>query len=376
MYVQANSNGSSILNIRNSVITGNSAFSGGGCYLLGAVQATFTNCTITDNTADGVSGSGGGIYTNATGANGNQSNTVKNSILYNNLVSQNSGSLSNVFRLINAVVEIDHSIVDEADCSALNSNPGNGDISTVTCGSGMLYNLDPLLDSNNEPTATSPAINAGDNSNAFSTGGDLYTNNRIQQGIVDIGAVESASAPLPVELISFSAKALDSKIRLDWKVASEVDLEGYKLLRRNPQGGFDEVIFVPAMESGSYYYEDAAVVPTETYYYILISQDLDGTTYESDLVTARIEAVPSKEIVSNLYPNPTDGLLNIQLSPREGARTVYAVVLNMNGQRMMFNSYTKDGTYQFDLRDLPNGKYIVRLTEGDLTQTEMVTIQR
>ena len=42
---------------------------------------------------------------------------------------------------------------------------------------------------------------------------------------------------------------------------------------------------------------------------------------------------------------------------------------------MMFNSYTKDGTYQFDLRDLPNGTYIVRLTEGDRTQTESVVIQ-
>lgn len=375
VYIQANDGGSSVLNVRNSLLKGNSAFSGGGLYLLGAVQSTFTNCTLTENEAEGVSGAGGGIYNNATGAVGSQLTTITNSIIYGNTATNNAGSNSDVFRLIDAALVIDHSLVDEVDCASLNSNPGGADVSTVTCNAGMIYNQDPLLTLNAELPSTSPAVNAGDNATAFSSGGDLIGNTRIQIGTVDLGAIESSFAPLPVELISFEATALESKIFIGWKVASEIDLAGYKLLRRNPAGGFDEVVFVPAMESGSYSYEDVAVIPGQTYYYQLISEDLDGTTYDSDLVTARIQAVPGKKIVSNLYPNPTVGLLNIELSPREGARTVYATVLNMNGQRMMFNSYTKDGTYQFDLRDLPNGTYVVRLREGDLIQTETVTIQ-
>jgi len=162
---------------------------------------------------------------------------------------------------------------------------------------------------------------------------------------------------------------------LDWKAASEIDLAGYKLLRRDPKGGFNEIVFVPAMESGSYFYEDAAVVSGTNYYYQLVSVDFDGTTYDSDIVTARIKAIEAEEIVNNLYPNPTSGLLNIVLNPRANARTVYATVLNMNGQRIVFKAYPRDGEFQLNLKDLPNGNYVVRISEGDRTQTEAITIQ-
>ncbi|MFK8057478.1 MAG: T9SS type A sorting domain-containing protein [Saprospiraceae bacterium] len=371
MYFTSSGSGNLQLNLFNTILDANTAYSAGAIYNLGGVTK-FENVTMTNNTATGSGGSGGGLYVNGGSAD------IVNSISYGN------ESVTNTFggkdiRFVNGTVNISYTLVEAADRNELFSRASNTNADILNDGLGMIYGTDPLLSSPagypEISTATSLAVNSGLNSAVTASGGDYLGASRIVAGNIDLGAVESSLAPLPVELISFEAKALDTKIRLDWKVASEIDLDGYKLLRRDPTGGFDEVVFVPAMESGSYFYEDAAIIPGQTYYYQLVSLDLDGTTYDSDLVTARVDASSNEVIVSNLYPNPTDGLLNIVLTPREGARTVYASVLNMNGQRMVFKSYPQDGVHQLNLTDLPNGNYVVRITEGDRTQTEAITIQ-
>jgi len=328
--------------------------------------------TMTSNSATGTGGSGGGLYVNGGSAD------IVNSISYDNIVTQNAFGGYDV-RFVNATINISYSLVGAADRATFFSRASTSNSDVLNDGPGIIYGTDPQLSSpSGYPeigAATSLAINAGSNSGSTSTGGDYLGNSRIANGTIDLGAVESGFAPLPVELISFKAKALDSKIRLDWKAASEIDLAGYKLLRRDPKGGFNEIVFVPAMESGSYFYEDAAVVSGTNYYYQLVSVDFDGTTYDSDIVTARIKAIEAEEIVNNLYPNPTSGLLNIVLNPRANARTVYATVLNMNGQRIVFKAYPRDGEFQLNLKDLPNGNYVVRISEGDRTQTEAITIQ-
>jgi predicted outer membrane repeat protein len=371
MYFTSSGSGVLQVNVTNSIIDNNSAFSGGGIYNLGGVTY-FENVTMTNNLATGTGGSGGGLYVNGGVAD------VINSISFGNDVTQNQFGGKDI-RFVNGTVNISYTLVEAANSTDLLSqaDPNNSDV--LNTGAGMIYGQDPqLVSSAGYPeigSPTSPAINSGLNSGITVSGGDFLGASRISDGTVDLGAVESSLAPLPVELISFKAEALKSSIRLDWVVASEVDLAGYRVLRRDPAGGFDEVIFVPAMENGSYYYEDDAIIPGETYYYQLVSEDLDGTTYDSDLITARVKAESNDKIVANLYPNPADRILNVALAPRENARTVYATVLNMNGQRVIFKAYTQDGEHVLNLSDLPNGNYVVRLSEGDRTQTEAITIQ-
>ncbi len=371
MYFTSSGSGILQVNLENSILDGNTAFSAGAIYNLGG-NTSFENVTMTDNTATGTGGSGGGLYVNGGVAD------IINTISYGNEVTQNPFGGKDI-RFVNGTVNISYSLVEAANAIELLNQASTSNSDVLNEGPGMIYGTDPQLTSNagypEIGSATSAAINSGLNSGVTATGGDFLGASRISNATVDLGAVESAFAPLPVELISFNATALKASIRLDWVVGSEIDLAGYRLLRRKPSGGFDEVVFVPAMENGSYYYEDAAVIPGETYYYQLVSEDFDGTTYDSDLVTARIKAGTNETIVSNLYPNPTDGILNVELKPREGARTVYATVLNMNGQRVVFKAYTQDGQYQLNLSDLPNGNYVVRLSEGERTQTEAITIQ-
>ena len=371
MYFTSSGSGILHVNVTNSILDGNTAFSAGAIYNLGG-NTYFENVTMTNNSATGGNGSGGGLYVNGGIAD------IINSISFGNVVTQNQFGGKDI-RFVNGTVNISYTLVEAANNSELFSqaDPNNSDV--LNAGAGMIYGQDPQLTSiagyPEIGSPTSPAINTGINSGVTVSGGDFLRASRIDNGTVDLGAVESSFAPLPVELLSFKATALKSSIRLDWIVATEIDLAGYRLLRRDPTGGFDKVVFVPAMDNGSYFYEDDAIIPGETYYYQLVSEDYDGTTYDSDLVTARVKAESNETIVSNLYPNPTNGILNVVIAPREDARTVYATVLNMNGQRVVFKAYTQDGEHVLNLSDLPNGNYVVRLSEGDRTQTESITIQ-
>ena len=369
MYITS-TGGTLVLNAENSIFDGNTAFSAGCVYNLGGT-ANFKNCTVVNNTATGNSGSGGGIYVNGSTAN------VVNTIIYGNAATNNPFGGKD-FRFVNGTVNISYSLVESTNYNELFSRASTDNTDMLTVGSGLIYGLDPQLASPagypEIDQATSPAINAGDNSNTVA-GGDFTSLARIQQSIVDLGAVESAFAPLPVELISFDAKIQDQEVRLEWFTASEIDLEGYHLMRSIDGVDFIELAFIPAMDLGSYSYIDKGVAGGNTYYYQLLSQDFDGTTYDSKKVSAILDEVEQNELVKALYPNPTSGEIKLILEPLTTTRTMYATVLDAQGRKVRLLPITKDGEHILSLSDLANGQYFMRISSGSRTQTLQFTIQ-
>ena len=114
---------------------------------------------------------------------------------FTNVIIQKQGLNSSNFidlqisQVPNPVVNFSHSLISIPDCNSL----------PITCGPGMIYNLDPkFVDPDNGDfhlLPTSPAINAGDNAIVNSLGilTDFDGNPRIQGGTVDMGAYESDS---------------------------------------------------------------------------------------------------------------------------------------------------------------------------------------
>lgn len=178
------------LTLENSTLWLNRANTrGGGIYNSNPGTATVTNVTITNNTAQPVTGDGGGIYVNSGTA------TLKNTILVDNTKDSGSGSsLSN------------------CGGSAVTSDGGNLD-SASTCGfvgSSDLSNTDPLLGfvkNNGGPTSTraplagSPVVDHG--VNAGCPGTDQRGSARPTDGngdgsaVCDIGAVEAPAVSPP-----------------------------------------------------------------------------------------------------------------------------------------------------------------------------------
>ena len=366
------SGGTLVINARNTVFANNTAFSAGAIYNLGGVT-TLTGVTVANNRALGLGGSGGGLYINAGVA------TVVNSIFWGNQVVQNPFGGKDV-RFVNGSLNISYSLVEATNQQGLFSRANINNSDNLNAGPGMIYGTDPMFSYGGtvpELQATSPAVNAGDNNSATTQGGDFSGGARIRFGTVDLGAVESNSAPLPVELIEFVAEAEGQAVRVEWLVASEDQLASYRIERSSTGEDFAEIGEVLAMGAGQYGFDDRAVVAGERYYYRLRSVDFDGSDYLSAVVTVQLEnAATDMALFSRIYPNPTAGELRVTLLPRQQARTVYATVIDLTGRKLRMWPLTTDGEHILPLDDLPSAQYIVRLTEGDREQTAAFTVAR
>ena len=252
--IQNNSGNTSgvVLTVKNSIISGNSADTGGGIYNRDQSTITITNSTISSNTA---SGNGGGIYSdgtltvagstisgNSAGGDGGgiregSITTLTNSTISGNTATGNGGGIRNAGNLtarnntlsnnsstfgtgggiysdnvFNATNNIIANSPAGGDCTGeIDGNLNNliEDTSANACGlpnvvNGNIIGTDPALDAladNGGSTQTlaltvgSPAIDAGDNSTCTSA----PVSNLDQRGVArpvgaycDIGAYEGA----------------------------------------------------------------------------------------------------------------------------------------------------------------------------------------
>ncbi len=115
--------------------------------------------------------------------------------------------------------------------------------------------------------------------------------------------------PLPVNLISFTAKVSNQTAVLSWKTTSENNLSHYLVQRSSDGISFETLSSVSANNKAgifNYGFVDRSPVFGANYYR-LISVDIDGSKSSSDLQSVNFGSVISLSI----YPNPTKGNINI-----------------------------------------------------------------
>ncbi|NJN35644.1 MAG: hypothetical protein HC817_16660, partial [Saprospiraceae bacterium] len=169
----------------------NKAFSAAAVYCLGSEQGVsspqITNCIFYKNEAN----TGGSVYANAgeadvTGASTGESKPV----ISNSIFWANKALTTRHLRNINGEPTLSFCIVDTTSCAALHGGKGVG----VNCGSGMIYNQNPLfVDADNGDfnlLPTSPARDKGSNFLAKNLTLDLAAEPRIINDSIDIGAFE------------------------------------------------------------------------------------------------------------------------------------------------------------------------------------------
>ncbi|MBN1910184.1 MAG: right-handed parallel beta-helix repeat-containing protein [Pirellulales bacterium] len=245
------------LTVVNSTFAGNSASgSGGGIYHYGSGSdtLTITNCTISRNSAD----TGGGIYLslgstqaalNNTIVAGNNGNMGPNAHLSGTLLASHNliGDGSGQSTLVNGV---DGNLVGTASSPI---DPGLSDWTQFDNGLWGFYLL-----------PGSPALDAGDDSLALDPEGlplaeDIRGDTRIQNGTVDLGAVEGATPGAPSQI--YTVASLDNTIANDGILTF---LEAFEAANRNqpvgdaPAGSFieqDVIEFVNGL-SGTVFLED------------------------------------------------------------------------------------------------------------------------
>ena len=254
------------MTVTGSTISGNSATHGGGIHSSGTL--TVVNSTLSGNSAEGDSdGSGGGIR-NDSGTLTLTNSTLSGNSTYNRGGGIYSSDLSSATTLNNTIVvenvassgpDIYHGFGSLSGSHNLVGD-GTGQSSLVQGKNGNLVGtaaspIDPHLSDWSELgngrwghylLPGSPALNAGQNTLAVDAAGqslveDISGSARIQNGAVDIGALEGTMAGKPAQ--TYVVTSLDRTIAQDGVLTF---LEAFEAANRNqpvgdaPAGSFTE----------------------------------------------------------------------------------------------------------------------------------------
>jgi hypothetical protein len=74
-----------------------------------------------------------------------------------------------------------------------------------------------------------------------------------------------------------------------------------------------------------------------------------------------------------VYPNPTEGQVNVALSKDFGSE-VQLMVRNTNGQVVLTQSYSNSGLLSINLSDMPAGVYYLSVQSESHSASQKVTL--
>lgn len=112
------------------------------------------------------------------------------------------------------------------------------------------------------------------------------------------------------------------------------------------------------------------------YYLSLNGVDRTGVIYQD--FTTSIEDVVSSDLCISLYPNPTEGTLNLVMDLPNGG-LLFITVMDVTGkivQRNTVQTFGGSTTHVLDLSSLTSGQYTIRTRIGDQVSSAVCTLHR
>lgn len=225
-----------------------------------------------------------------------------------------------------------------------NAFTGNGSISGGT------------LDVKNGSSCGSPCPVSGGFSGC--TSGDTFcTNNSV----------------LPVSLISFSAKAEEGRVSLNWATASELNFDHFSVERSLDAKSFAEIGKVTGHGTTDirhdYSFEDISPL-NQKLYYRLKTVDFDG--YEEYFNIASVDFGGTKQV--SIYPNPvTNGQLTVSLNFIPNAGVV--VITNLMGNTVYNTTWSDETNKQVFPIMLEAGTYLIRLVSEEHQHVSRILVK-
>lgn len=196
-----------------------------------------------------------------------------------------------------------------------------------------------------------------------------------------IGDGSGGGASLPIELLSFTAKANSTnEVQLDWSTAVEINNDHFVVERSIDGKNWETVAKVTGAGNSSiqqaytsYDHEPAG----GTNYYRLKQIDTDGSFTYSDIEMIDI-AEQERVLGVELYPNPNKGRFTLNISGTDETE-LQIIVWDLRGQKVFSINHHLDGMnsrLDLDLENiLETGNYLVQVTSGQNIDTQHVIIQ-
>jgi len=195
---------------------------------------------------------------------------------------------------------------------------------------------------------------------------------------------------VPVELISFTAEAIDDKINLSWTTTTELNNLGFEVERKCENEDWRAIGFIEGKgtttETQNYnFVDDLFGVADSKIFYRLKQIDFNGTfEYSKEIEVIRIAASFSLE---QNYPNPFNPTTSIQyaISSRQFVTLKVYDILG-NEVVTLVNEEKQPGSYEVEFSakggsasggnaySLPSGIYFYQLQSGNFVETKKMVL--
>ncbi|MCS7073498.1 MAG: GEVED domain-containing protein, partial [Bacteroidia bacterium] len=191
-------------------------------------------------------------------------------------------------------------------------------------------------------------------------------------------AVVGAITPFPVELLLFTATPQTQFILLQWKTATEINNAGFVVEKSLNGTQFDSIAWVVGQgnsnTTNSYQEIDLRVTPGIRYYYRLKQVDWDGSFHYSPIIEAIIPT--QTEILMEVYPNPTDGNVTLQLSSPFDGEAEFTLKDLVGKNLWSRQQYIHAGKEIIPLEwNFPSGCYLLQVKFGNEIRSTKLIIQ-
>jgi hypothetical protein len=180
-------------------------------------------------------------------------------------------------------------------------------------------------------------------------------------------ASTSIENPLPVELISFNGELQSGIVKLKWETASETNSHYFEIEKSTDLVNFTSIGKVTSAGTTTQhsYYDLIDHEPFEgVSYYRLIQVDFNGSTTVYDPIS--INNAESSELKWNIWPNPSEGVINLSLSNKIDAKECDVKIINSLGNLVKAMKIDPNNKIQLDVEDLPTGVYSILITGNNI----------
>lgn len=170
----------------------------------------------------------------------------------------------------------------------------------------------------------------------------------------DVTSTNNCGVVLPIELVNFNVSELENSILVEWQTVSEQNNDYFEIQRSVDGLNFNAIGFVDGAGDSDrkihYKLEDHQPILGDSYYR-LKQVDFDGKYTFSEIQQVNLDR-------SNIYPNPTSGLIYLPDSYTS------VDILTPSGN-IIETIFSENNT--INIQDLPNGIYFLNLKNNDST---------
>ncbi|MFK7774830.1 MAG: T9SS type A sorting domain-containing protein [Saprospiraceae bacterium] len=355
----------------NCTISNNTQSGKNGTILISNILTNFamTNCTVVENEScqgfpTSLAKDNGGLYIQSTTAQ------LKNNIIANNTYN----GIGQDFNLLSGASLNDngYNLVEFSQSTFSGTGSITGD-QTNLFGTGI--SATPTLEDNNTLygsktiaiTTGSVAIEAAGSGMNNTIAIPTMDQRGVSRATMDIGAFYF-DVSLPVEFTNFTAQATENKtVNLKWLTASELNNSHFEIERS--ADGLDWKYISEVAGTGTtsvmttYLFEDRD--PLEINYYRLKQVDFDGAYEYSPIRVVKLsktEAINNFSSIS-VFPTPASDFVNIHVE--SGPNIKQIELYDISGKQLLLEQFNIGTQFkQLDISNLKNGVYLLSVQSG------------